>query len=219
MKNTKETVKIVLVEEDSKIREQLKRCIQATPSLELIASYSEAETAIEEVRSLQPDIILTEVIFSSMDPGRYIDKIRCLRPKARIFVYTNADQSNVVFRTVQSGAIGYVLKSDPEWTVLAAFDELMRGGIAMTRPIARMVVEFLQYGIPRVDPDPNVALTYRENQIMLCLVAGRTGPQIAHEFNITESTVRSHIRQIYQKWQVHSRAQAILRFMETVNHL
>lgn len=208
------TITVAIVEEEESERQDLRLSITSSSSLALIAEYDDPELALEGLRSLHPDVIVTELSFRKMDGPTLVERLKLLRPKSRILAFTRTDDSVVVFRAVQSGSLGYIIKGDPELSVLSAVSELMRGGSPMTRTIGRRVVEFLQFGIPRAEPDKTVILTYRENQIMQCWVAGMKARDIAEKFSIRLSTVRSHLRQLYQKWQVNSRAECILRFLE-----
>jgi two-component system, NarL family, response regulator LiaR len=208
------TITVAIVEEEESDRTELRRSIRSASNVALIAEYDDPEVALEGLRSLHPDVIVTELTFSKIDGPTFVERLKLLRPKSRILAFTRTDDSGVVFRAVQNGSLGYIMKGDPEQNILSAVSELMRGGSPMTRTIGRRVVEFLQFGIPRREQDHTVVLTYRENQIMQCWVAGMKAREIAKEFSIRLSTVRSHLRQLYQKWQVNSRAECILKFFE-----
>lgn len=208
------TITVAIVEEEESERIELRQSIIASSNVTLIAEFDDPEVALEELRHLHPDVIVTELSFRKMDGPAFVERLKLLRPKSRILAFTRNDDSGVIFRAVQNGSLGYIVKGDPELSILAAVSELMRGGSPMTRTIGRRVVEFLQFGIPRKEKDHTAILTYRENQIMQYWVAGMKASDIAKECTIRLSTVRSHLRQVYQKLRVNSRAECILRFFE-----
>ena len=119
-------------------------------------------------------------------------------------VYADEGQ---VFQALCAGATGYLLKNTPPTEIVEAIQDIHDGGAPMTASIARKVVTLFR------EPDDNDALTERENEVLDQIIEGKTNRQIAEELFISVNTVAYHVKQIYEKLHVHSRAEAVAKAM------
>jgi DNA-binding NarL/FixJ family response regulator len=127
---------------------------------------------------------------------------------------TSYEDDQAVFDSLQSGAAGYLLKRTPHVQILAAIEEVHRGGSPMTSSIARKVVQLARRANAAQSPNPIglANLSPRETEILSLLAKGYRYKEIADDLHINVETVRTHLRRIYQKLQVGSRTEAVVKF-------
>lgn len=198
-------IRLVIVEDDLVTRQNLAAFIEATPEYELLGSFMTSEEAMDQIDFASIDVLLTDIEL----PGKSgIELIRVLKPKftrLQCIVLTVFEDDEHVFSALKAGATGYILKGARPSKLLDAIDEVMSGGSPMTGSIARRVMEsFRQKEVLQSEH-----LTERENGLLQKLAEGLRYKEIAEELNISAETVRTHIRNIYQKLQVQSRTEAI----------
>jgi DNA-binding NarL/FixJ family response regulator len=138
-------------------------------------------------------------------------RLKTVLPKTPIVILTTSDDDEIVFRALEAGADGYLLKRTKPAELRLALLDAMSGGAPMTSEIARRVVEsFRQKGRNR---DDAISLTAREEETLLLLTKGYSNKEIADKLNLSVETVRSHLKHIYEKMHVRSRAEAVARYM------
>lgn len=198
-------IRIAIVEDDAETRNNITAFLVATPEFHVTGSYADSETALRECDFAACDLLLTDIDL----PGKSgIELIRELRPKfARLqcMVLTVFEDDDHVFNALKAGATGYILKGARPGKLIDAIDEIMAGGSPMTGTIARKVMDsFRQHEILQSE-----RLTERENGLLKQLAAGLRYKEIAEQLEISIETVRTHIRNIYQKLEVQSRTEAL----------
>src|SRR5262249_17428107 len=135
---------------------------------------------------------------------------RCL-PATQMIMLTIEEDGQRVFESLQAGATGYLVKNVPPERILQAIAEVHAGGSPMTSQIARLVVQSFQRKAPRAPKETN--LSPREEEILTLLTKGYRSKEIADELNIAVQTVHTHLRNIYEKLQVRSRAEAVAKYL------
>lgn len=205
-------VKVQLYEDNRDLREGMTFLLQATPGLSLVGASADTSQLEKEIPSLAPDVVLMDIDM----PGRSgLDAtlvIKALRPETQILMLTVFDDEEKIFRAIRNGASGYLLKRTPPSEIIAAIFDVHQGGSPMTSSIARRVLHFFQQEIPASDQRPiDYHLSRREQEILVSLVKGYSYKLIADEHFISMDTVRSHIRHIYEKLQVNSKTEAVLK--------
>jgi DNA-binding NarL/FixJ family response regulator len=206
---------VLLVEDDRPTREHLARAIEAQPGLALAG---EAATLAEARRLLEgapPDVLVTDL---GLPDGSGIELIRALRvaaPGALALVITALGDERTVLAAIEAGASGYLLKDGSFGEVGSALAELLAGGSPITPTIARHVLRRLQReDAPPVAPAPTPApdapkLTAREHEVLTLLAKGLSFPEAARSLGVSAHTVTTHVRHIYEKLEVNSRASAV----------
>lgn len=154
------------------------------------------------------DLVLVDLRMPEIDGGTGIPMLRGLFPSTQFLVLTMFHEDDDIFRALANGANGYLLKSDPPEALLSAIRDVVAGGAPMSPAIARRVVQTFQK--PQQCPDDPV-LTQRELATLSLLRAGRGYKGTAADLNISVDTVRTHIRNIYQKLRVHSLIEALAK--------
>ena len=167
-----------------------------------------------QVPGLKPDVILMDIDI----PGRSgIDATpvaKRLWPKTQVVMLTVFEEEEKIFQAIRYGASGYLLKRTPPSEIIAAIHDVHAGGSPMTSSIARRVLHFFQQQLPTVQPKIDYDLSPRELEVLKSLVKGYSYKLIASEHFISVDTVRSHIRNIYEKLQVNSKTEAVLKALK-----
>lgn len=205
-------IRVVTVEDDDPFREHLTALIGGTQGFRCIGSYRTAEAALKHLPVEQPDVLLLDLELPKAQGLELISDVVTRWPKLAILVLTIQDDSARIFEALEAGAIGYLIKPVSPARLLEAIAEAHAGGSPMASQIARLVVKrFQQQGRSRQELD---ALTLRETEILERIAHGLQTKEIASELGISERTIGSHLRNIYEKLHVHSRSAAVARFLQ-----
>jgi DNA-binding NarL/FixJ family response regulator len=195
-------ITVGIIEDDATIRNGYAYLIGNTTGYKIAGSYPSFEEAAKKIANDNPDVILLDVELPGMNGIDAIPKLKKLVPDAYILILTVYEQDLLIFRALGNGASGYLTKNTPPEKIISAIHEVMEGGGPMSAHIARMVIQSFQ----RNDASP---LTRRETEILEQIATGKSRKRIADELFIDLETVKSHIKNIYHKLDVHSKADAI----------
>ena len=202
-------IKIVIVEDNDAIRSSLALLISGSPGFKCIGTFKSSEETIEKIKSLEVDVVLMDINLPDMNGIECTRKLKEINPKLLIIMQTVYENSEMIFESLKAGASGYLLKRTKPVKILEAIEEVYNGGSPMSSQIARMVVESFQESSLQGDL---YNLTKREKEVLDFLAKGYRYKEIAEEFFLSLDTIRSHIRNIYEKLQVRSRTEAVLKY-------
>ena len=195
-------IRVCIIEDDETIREGYSYRIGNTPGYKVVSTYPSYEDAAKKIAGDDPDVILLDVELPGVSGVDAIPKLKKLVPEVYILILTVYEQDLIIFRALGNGASGYLTKNTPHEKIISAIHEVMEGGGPMSAHIARMVITSFQ----RNEASP---LTRRETEILEQIATGKSRKRIAQELFIDLETVKSHIKNIYHKLNVHSKADAI----------
>jgi DNA-binding NarL/FixJ family response regulator len=195
-------IRVSLIEDDETIREGYAYLIGNTPGYKVVSSYSSIEDAVKKIAHDDPDVLLLDVELPGVSGIEAIPKLKKLIPESYILMLTVYEQEQQIFRALNNGASGYLTKNTSPEKIISAIHEVMEGGGPMSAHIARMVIQSFK----RNEQSP---LTRRETEILEQIATGKSRKRIAEELFIDLETVKSHIKNIYHKLNVHSKADAI----------
>lgn len=205
-------IRVALVEDQGGLRGSLKRTLSDVPGIECVAACATAEQALEELPGLQPHVVLMDINL----PG--ISGVECVRhlveqvPGVLVVMLTVYDNAEAIFASLQAGACGYLHKPVRGPDLVTAIREVAAGGSPMSARIARMVVQTFNKPEPASRPGvPAVRLTDREQAVLDLLLEGFRYKQIADRLGLSVYTINFHIRNIYEKLHVRSRAEAVAK--------
>ncbi len=203
---TKETVKVIVVEDDPVIREWLGSVIDSSHGFRCTGLYSNGETAIAHLGKPPVDVVLMDIILPGKSGIECTKKLKQMHPKIDVIILTVQENDEMVFQALCAGASGYLTKNVSSQRLIEAIKEVRSGGAPMSTNIARMVVQSFR----RNTESP---LTQRETEVLHLLARGKSYTMIADELFVDGETVRSHIKNIYRKLEVNSKADAIAKAM------
>lgn len=198
----KNITRVLIIEDDETIREGFSFLINESEHYRVIKGYATVESALARLKEDDPHVILLDIELPGMKGLEAIPRIRQLVPDAYILMLTVYDNEENVFKALSRGASGYLTKNDSTDKIIDAIREVMEGGAPMSMNIAKMVIRSFH-------KNQNSPLTKRETEILEQVANGKSRSKIAKEMFIDLETVKSHIKNIYLKLNVHSREDAI----------
>lgn len=197
----------MIYEDNNSLRETLAGLINFSKGLLLLGEYPRADRVVSQVKEANPDVILMDIDLPGVNGIEAVKQVRQLNRQVRIVMLTVFDDNRHVLEAICAGASGYILKKYISDHLVEAIDQVMRGEAPMSPGIARMVIESMHRV---VSPTDDVyQLTPREKEILGKLSGGSSYKLIAAELSLSIDTVRSHIKNIYGKLQVHSQIEAV----------
>lgn len=202
-------IQVIYYEDNTNLREGIAFLIQSTPGLELLATFSNADTVKQDVLQLKPDVVLTDIDMPGTNGIDAVAAIKAVSPAIQVIMLTVFDDEEKIFNAIRNGASGYLLKHTPPGEIIDSIFDVYNGGSPMTANVARKVLQYFQQQ-PRVQKQ-DYKLSERELDIVKGLVNGYSYKTIGQELFISIDTVRSHIRSIYEKLQVHSKTEAVTK--------
>jgi DNA-binding NarL/FixJ family response regulator len=211
---SEQKIRILLYEDNRDLREGMTFLLQATPNLELVGAFPDTGNLEMQVPGLKPDVILMDIDMPGRTGIEATPVVKALRPEAQVLMLTVFEDEDKIFQAIRNGASGYLLKRTPPTEIIAAIHDVHRGGSPMTSSIARRVLQFFQQQPANHQPKQDYDLSPRELDILKSLVKGYSYKLIADEHFISIDTVRSHIRHIYEKLQVNSKTEAVLKALK-----
>lgn len=198
---------ILIYEDNNDLRESLNNMITFSKDLLLLGSYTHVQQAEAQVKELSPDVILMDIEMPGMNGIEAVKTIRSFNRNAQIIMLTVFDDNKHVYDAVCAGASGYLLKKNISDKLINSIHEVLKGEVPMSPGIARMIIESIQQQ-PR--PEENkYNLTPREKEILGSLSKGNSYKMIAAGLSISIDTVRTHIKRVYEKLQVHTQVEAV----------
>src|SRR5450759_2216825 len=204
-------IKVSIIEDDDWIRENLSSRIGQTQGFVCRGAYRTGEEAVAKVPAQAPDVVLMDINLPKMNGIECVRQLKTLIPSAQILMLTVYEDSDKIFNSLVAGASGYLLKRTPQTEILDAIADVHRGNSPMTGQIARKVVQYFnQRG--SVGPDME-KLSNREREVLDHLARGIPYKEIASTLTVSIDTIRAHIKGIYGKLHVHSRGEAVAKYL------
>jgi DNA-binding NarL/FixJ family response regulator len=204
-------VRVALVEDDNDLRLSMKCLLEKSSWLRVVADYADAESALADVARRKPDVVLMDVNLPKMNGVECVRQLKTLLPTVNILMLTVHDDNDSLFTSILAGADGYLLKDTVPSRLLTAIQEVRSGGSPMTPQIARRVVQCFRKRDPVRAKVEN--LTPREMEVLEQLALGNRYKEISDKLGISLDGIRFHIRGVYNKLHVHSRTEAVLKYL------
>jgi DNA-binding NarL/FixJ family response regulator len=213
--SAKTPLKIALVEDQPKVRENWSRLLNSFPDLKCICTCKTGEEALKVIPEAAPDVVLMDIFLPRMSGIECTSRLKALLPKTQIVILTAMDDEELVFMALEAGADGYLLKRTKPADLRAALLDVLGGGAPMTSEIARRVIE--TFRIKGKVKDESLRLSVREEQILVLLSKGYANKMIAEKLEISVDTVCHHLKHVFEKMHVSSRTEAVVRYMASKN--
>lgn len=212
----KPPIRVAVVEDDKITRNLLLGVIEHAPSLLLLKAFPDGESALVELGKLAPQVVIMDIQLPRRSGIECTRTLKQRYPGMQIIMFTVFSDSEHVMEALKAGASGYLLKRSSAEEMVQGIESVWEGGAPMSPGIARMVVEALHSpgGGPADDKRELWQLTEREHEILRLLAKGFSGKDIAGHLTISEPTIRFHLRNIYGKLHVHSRTEAVVKYLK-----
>ena len=198
-------IKLGIIEDESLVLENLTLFFEHQPDIDVVLTANSVEEFLEEVEGVPIDVLLLDIGLPGMSGLEAIRIIKNFNPAPDILMLTSFDDNDKVFKALCAGADAYLLKRTPLKSIREAITTVHKGGSYMSPSIARKVID---YFAPKT-PSKNELLTSRQLQVVEGLVDGLSYKMIADKYLISVETVRDHIKKIYKKLHVNSKAEVI----------
>ena len=198
---------IAIIEDNDAIRNDLHHQLMEQQVASEINSYPDGETALKQLSKQPAQVVLCDLGLPGMNGIQCIATIKQQHPQTEVLVLTVYDDTENIFNAIKAGASGYLLKSTPSEKIMESISEVLSGGSPISASIARKVLQ--TFSIQQKGNSLFQDLGRREQEILEWLNKGYRYKEIADKLFISIETVRTHIRNIYNKLQVNSRVEAL----------
>ena len=206
-------IEIGIVEDNVKIRNLIQKFLDMQSDMSCKTAVDSVEEMLDFLKENKaPDVILMDIQLPGMSGIQGIEIIKKEYPEIEIIMLTIYHDSHKIFDSLCAGASGYLLKHTSLTGIKESIETLMQGGAPMSPQIARKVIQHFKQPEPKKNPDSE--LTLREQDVVNGLVDGLSYKMIADRFDISIDTVRAHIRNIYRKLHVNSKAEVIAKSLK-----
>lgn len=202
---------VAVVEDQPEIRESWAQLIGSFPDFTCIGTCASGEEAVREVPRMRPDVVLMDIYLPRMSGIECTARLKPLLPETQIVMLTAMAEEELIFMALEAGADGYLLKRTKPADLRVALLDVLQGGAPMTSQIARRVVRYFRQKTKLVDE--GVRLTVREEELLSLLSKGYSNKEIAEKLNLSVDTISTYLKTIYKKMHVHSRAEAVARYL------
>jgi len=208
---TSPDITVAIVEDDAALRETLARYVD-TQGFRCVSTYGSAEDALRELPKFSPDVVLMDINLPRKNGIQCVGELKGLAPASKCIILTAFEDADLIFQALTAGALGYLLKGVRPARLLDSIREVHQGGSPMSSQIARKVVAYFQR--PRAQPLAGAQLSEREKEVLECLAKGLLYKQIAAQMGISMATVRTYTQRIYEKLHVHTRTEAVVKYLQ-----
>ncbi len=204
---------VAIVEDNGVICASLERVIAASADMRCVCASRNAEHALRTIPQEVPEVVLMDIELPGVSGIECTARLKRLMPSVRILILTVYKDHDQIFRALEAGASGYLLKRSSSDEILRAIRDVKEGGAPMTAEIAAKVVQ--SFHKPAPAPSDRVQnLTARESEILGLLARGYVAKEIADQLGISYETVRGHLANIYEKLHVRSRTEAVIQYFQ-----
>lgn len=206
-------IKVAIFEDNKMLRDALQTIINGTPGYFCVGTFSDCNRLRRDIDATMPDVVMMDIELPGMNGIEATTMITENYADIKVLIQTVFNDSERIFKAICAGASGYILKSDSPAKQLDALREVYNGGAPMSPTIAKQVLQFFKRkNVILVAPDDTAQpLSDREGEILSLMLLGHNYKTIATRIFISYETVRSHVKHIYRKLHVASRAEAIMK--------
>lgn len=206
-------IAVAIIEDRRDVRDGLHYLIDLSEDCRVSGAYADAEAALAAFPTNRPQVVLMDIELPGIDGIEATRRIKSTWPEIQVMMLTVYEDDERVFRSLEAGATGYVLKKTPPAQLVRDIATVHAGGSPMSSGIARRVVQTFHARTTEGRDIDVASLTPREEEILALLAKGFRYREIAEHLFISLDTVRTHIRHIYEKLQVRSRTEATVKYL------
>lgn len=207
-------IAVSIIEDDLSLRAIYADWIKKTDGFDLVSLYDDGQKAFDGIPEDKPNVVLSDINLPGLNGVECVRGLKQQLPEVQFVMITVYEDSNRIFKALEAGATGYLLKQTPRAQLLASLREVYEGGSPMSSGIARKVVQCFRKSPPIAEENELSQLSKREEEVLDLLSQGYLCKEISESLGISTHTVDTYRRRIYEKLHVHSRAQATARYNE-----
>jgi len=205
-------ITVSIVEDNQGTRDSLAELCNETENLRCVGVHATGESAMRGIPVEKPDVALVDINLPGMSGIECVAQLKAQLPWLQIIMLTTYTETDLIFNSLRAGASGYLLKNRPAEELIQAVQQVRAGGAPMTMQIARKLVDYFhQAPAPASDLE---RLTKREQEILALLSKGFLYKEISDQLDISVTTVRTHLKHIYEKLHVQSRTEAAVKYLK-----
>jgi DNA-binding NarL/FixJ family response regulator len=204
-------ITVAIFEDNYLLRDGYYQLINGTPGFACVGAYESASDLLFKIKHSQPAVVLMDIDLPGIDGIEATALIKANFPEVHVVMQTVFEDDDKLFRAIQAGAEGYILKKTPPAKILEAIAEVQSGGAPMTPSIAARTLQLFRSGIKPISDKRDTNLNPRQKEILEAIVNGMSYRLIAEKYFISVETVRYHVKNIYEILQVHSRFELIAK--------
>jgi DNA-binding NarL/FixJ family response regulator len=205
-------IRISIVDDNASFREGLAQILTLSPGIMLVGSCGSAEEALRIIPDSAPDVVLMDINLPGASGVCCVRELKARMPQLQIIMLTINSDRQRVFDSLAAGATGYLVKTVAPAQLLAAIEEVQRGGAPMSSDIARMLVQ--SFHKPPPESARDTTLSDREMEVLDLVASGKRSREIGDKLGISLHTVNAHLRRVYEKLHVRSRAEAVSKYLK-----
>jgi DNA-binding NarL/FixJ family response regulator len=204
-------INVAIVEDNDTIRDGLAALINGTAGYTCVGRYPDCESFLAKLKDLSVDVVLMDIALPGISGIEGVKRAIEIKPDLDVLMLTIYEDSEKIFDALCAGACGYLVKKTPPSKLLEAIKEVHAGGSPMSSSIARQVIRAFKEVKETDSIKDDYYLSKREKEVLNLLAEGNNYQQIADQLFISVDTVRHHIKNIYKKLHVNSRAEAVTK--------
>jgi len=204
-------IRVAIVEDNDEIRGTLERIVGRASGMRFAGSFPNGKTALEMLPRHHPEVVIMDIRLPDVSGIECTAWLKRALPATQVLIFTVYGDNEQVFRALEAGASGYLLKRSTPSEIRQAILEVHQGGAPMSGEIARKVVQ--SFRKEHSETAPAQRLTAREEEVLGLLAQGYISKEIADKLAVSFDTVRFHLKNVYAKLHVRSRAEAIVQYL------
>ncbi len=205
-----EPIRLLIVDDHAVVRKGLAMVLRLEPGLEIVGEAENGRVGLEAAKSLEPDIVLVDLVMPEMDGQEMALALRKSNPRVKIMMLTGTEVDDRVYDLLAAGIEGYALKNIEPGELIRGIHSVIHGDTYLHPDVMKKVLERM-----KPQPAPAVSLTQRELEVLEWMATPNTYKQIASHLGVGEETIRTHAKSILEKLHQPNRAQAILAAMKS----
>jgi DNA-binding NarL/FixJ family response regulator len=206
-----ESIRVLLVDDDDLMRAGLRSVLSSDETIEVVGEAGDGRVALSEIPKLRPDLVLMDIRMPELDGIAATREVLAAEPHVKVVVLTTFEEDDYIFEALSAGASGFLLKRTKPEELIAAIHTVAEGDSLLSPSVTRRVID-------RMATQPVVGLsgarleelTPREREVLELVARGLSNREIADEFVIEESTVKTHVKRILMKLRLRDRVQAVI---------
>lgn len=203
-------IKVCVFDDNAYRRESLGMLLKSAQNMKFTGAFFDCSNVIADVRRADPDVVLMDIDMPNVNGIEGVKQIKINFPKVQVLMQTVFEDDEKIFASICAGASGYILKKSTPAQILTAIEDVYKGDAAMTASVAKKVLTAFQKNVFYYN-NQQITLTPREKDVLGYLVKGYSHKMIASACTLSIHTVNTHIKKIYEKLQVNSIAEAVVK--------